>query len=1489
MPSQPISFFFRQAHLTFLRVGVVALRQPRPRSADGTSPALAPLNAAPLVAGRQVPPLLAPQRCKKVRGALFRQRPKGPALFLGLFLSVSSLLAQDRPRINALFLGDQGHHRPSALFKELSPILSYRGITVDYTENLSDLNPAHLDRYDCLIVYANIDRIEPDQEKAILDFVEGGKGYVPIHCASYCFQNSDKLIALTGAQFQSHSTGVFRTRIAEPDHPIMKGFAGFESWDETYVHHRHNPQNRTVLSYRGDEPWTWVRTQGKGRVFYTAWGHDERTWTKPGFQELIERGVRWAAGREVFTYQPTPGKDAKPFQYQPAKIAFYPPSSRRGNDGVWNQMQLPLDAEESMKHMVVPYGFEVKLFAAEPDIRPPLTMAWDERGRLWLCESVDYPNDIKPYGEGNDTIRICEDTDGDGRADKFTVFADHLNIPTSLTFANGGIIVQQAPRTLFLKDTDGDDRADVRKVLFTGWSKGDTHAGPNNLQYGLDNWIWGMLGYAGFDGEVGGRPHQFSMGFYRFRPDGSKLEYIRSSNNNTWGLGFSEEGIVFGSTANGNPSMYMPIPNRYYEAVRGWSAQRVNGIAESARFQPITERIRQVDFHGQYTAAAGHALYTARAYPREYWNRIAFVNGPTGKLLGAFVLEAKGADFSSRNPFNLVASDDEWTAPIMAEVGPDGMVWFIDWYNYIVQHNPTPVGFRTGRGNAYETELRDKNHGRIYRIVYKQAKPAPRLNLAQASPRQLVATLRNDNLLWRKHAQRLLVERGQTDVRDALLALVRDRQTDAIGLNVGAIHALWTLQGLGLLDHPDRETRDAVVAALKHPSAGVRRNAVLVLPPSSASADALLASGVLNDPDAQVRLAALLALADAPSADKIGVAAFDFLRRPENANDRWLREAATSLAAKHDAGFLRAVLAGSEAKGRSNQSKKEPTQPEPVNLIANPSLEDLGNDAPKSWRRATYGGQAQFEVAEGVAHSGQRSVKITSDQGADAGWAQTVTVKPGTRYRLSAWIKTQDLKKGSGLGAQLNLHELQRVGKTGPINGTHDWTKVTSEFETGGQSSLVLNLLFGGWGRSTGEAWFDDVELIDLGPASGAPAPGSLPENVGQVVSIVTRHYAERAPVESVLPTLVSLHGADEDLVSFLLDGLVAGWPEGVRPALAEADQAALSALMKSLSTNQKERLLTLVKRWGLQDVFSQDTAAVVRETRSQLTAERLPDAKRVRAAQRLIGLDDNPAAIRQILDQINLLSPPELSVGLVNALASSRTKEVAELLRGKWNDFTPATRRAGISVMLRRPDWTLALLGGIQADAIPKSDLNASEWQLLKLSKDEQVAALANGLASRSSADRVQVLERLLPDLKLNGDLARGKEVFTLLCAQCHTVNGQGGHIGPELTGIGVRPAHDILAEIVDPNRSLESNFRLWTIDTKDDESLAGRLDGETKTSIELLDLTGQRHVIQRKDIKSMVGSNLSIMPVGLLDELPAQDVASLMAYITASGHAKN
>jgi azurin len=236
-------------------------------------------------------------------------------------------------------------------------------------------------------------------------------------------------------------------------------------------------------------------------------------------------------------------------------------------------------------------------------------------------------------------------------------------------------------------------------------------------------------------------------------------------------------------------------------------------------------------------------------------------------------------------------------------------VWVTDWYNFIQQHNPTPVGFSVGRGAAYETSMRDKLRGRIYRVVYKGAPAAKKRSLSKGDTSGLLEALGSDNMLWRLHAQRLIVERGQKDIVPQLVAMARNRAVDAVGTNGGALHALWTLHGLGELSSSSTPAHAAAVEALKHPAAGVRKAAAMVLPPAAASSQPLLASGLLQDPDLHTRLAAILAVADLPTSPEIGQALYAASQGTENFGDRWLSRALYIAANRHQKTFTSAYRA----------------------------------------------------------------------------------------------------------------------------------------------------------------------------------------------------------------------------------------------------------------------------------------------------------------------------------------------------------------------------------------------------------------------------------------------------------------------------------------------------------------------------------------------------------------------------------------------------
>ena len=578
------------------------------------------------------------------------------------------------------------------------------------------------------------------------------------------------------------------------------------------------------------------------------------------------------------------------------------------------QFQEPLSPEESMKMIQVPVGFEIKLFASEPDINKPIYMNWDERGRLWIVETMDYPNMVRDNKEeGKDMIKILEDTDGDGKADKFTVFADKLNIPTSFAFINGGIVVAQAPDFLFLKDTDGDDKADVREKIISGWGTYDTHAGPSNFRYGPDNSIWGTVGYSGFKGVVGDNRDtmRFSQGLYRFTGDGKQLEFLGNTSNNTWGLGFSEDFDVFLSTANNTHSAAYTIPKRYFEISGQGGETGIDKIESHYTMHVATKNLRQVDVHNGFTAAAGHSLYTARNYPKEYWNRVAFVSEPTGRVIHRNIIEPDGSTFKEgEDGWNFISSADDWFGPIQAEVGPDGNVWMLDWYNFIIQHNPTPQGYETGKGNAYINPIRDSLRGRIYSIRYKKSNGEKISSLDKNDPDELIEALSSSNMFWRTNAQRLLVEAGDKKVVDELYKIVQNTSVDEIGLNAPAIHALWTLQGLKAFSGDNKEALRVAIDALKHPAAGVRRAAIQVLPATEEVSKALIDAGIFEDKDLRVVLAAVLKACDLPSSETLGQILFKLASKEGgSAEDKWIQKALFIASGIQQQGFEKAFKA----------------------------------------------------------------------------------------------------------------------------------------------------------------------------------------------------------------------------------------------------------------------------------------------------------------------------------------------------------------------------------------------------------------------------------------------------------------------------------------------------------------------------------------------------------------------------------------------------
>jgi putative membrane-bound dehydrogenase-like protein len=975
-------------------------------------------------------------------------------------------VSQARPNegpVRVLFVGHEAqNHRSDLYYPMLLTALGRDAIWFDYvtTPEAAFGDADFLANYDAVLLYANHAKIDPGHWENLKSFIEEGGGFVPVHCASWCFQNIPEFDQVVGGRFAHHKTAIFRPKTMAPDHAAIKDVPGFEAWDETYVHINHNPTDRIVLQVREvgpednitePEPWTWIRTQGKGRVFYTASGHDERVWSLPEFHQLLKRGILWSVGEarlasyEAFLTQREPEERVKDpnvanYEKRPEPLTFQKPYSVKG----------------SLERTQVAADLKLELFASDPDIGKPIAMAWDERGRCWVAETYDYPHGVKPDGVGSDRIRICEDTDGDGRADKFTTFAEGLNIPTGLVFSKGGIIVSQPPRFYFLKDTDGDDVADVKEEIMTGWGIGDTHAQASNLHYGYDNWLHGAVGYSAYEGTVGGKELSFRMGTYRFRPDGSTMEFLHQFTNNTWAHSQNEAGDNFGGTANGAPIFFGGIPQTIVpEGMRAMTAKKIN-LVDAAH--ALTPNFRQVDVMGGYTSAAGSAFIYSDNLPARLQGK-AMVTEPTMKIVALMDVRPDGAGYTAHDGMNLLASTDEWTSPVYAEVGPDGAIWIADWQNFIIQHNPTPSmdrgGYdaKTGVGGAHENPLRDHSRGRIYRVVWEKATAPKVKSLSPSDVPALVAALSAGTQHWRLTAQRLLVEGGHRTAAPALAALVTANDG-----SIAAVHALWVLHGLGTIDAATHQ------AALLAKDARLRRNAIRALGSDEAAAKLFFSSGVVTDPDLNTRLAAFVKLGEFSSTPEIQTLVKRLAMDEVTRKDEWLTEAAKVLSAVHDAALYT----------------------EGPNLLPNSGLEEVGSDGfPVGWKRRDYGGEAKkagnesaewaIVSGEGMVRSGKNAFRCITRAPADTSFFADVDLKPNTEYKLSAWVKAQGFKNPS----KVSLNDHIGRAETEKVTRQSGWVKVETTFNSRDRPKASINLLHVAWGDS----YFDDVSLNELIPA----------------------------------------------------------------------------------------------------------------------------------------------------------------------------------------------------------------------------------------------------------------------------------------------------------------------------------------------------------------------------------------------------------------------
>lgn len=648
------------------------------------------------------------------------------------------------------------------------------------------------------------------------------------------------------------------------------------------------------------------------RVWVTAYANDEPCYIPS--ERILKEGGYEGGDAMIYYGKPTRLKPGVEDIIINAVRELLPPQFNAPEKKAGPNAPAPMPAIDSLRAIRLPPALHAELVAAEPLITSPVAIDWAADGALFVCEMFDYPQGIAGTDKPGGRIKRLTDADHDGRYESSTIYLDSIPFPTGVMAWRKGVLVCAAPDILYAEDADGDGVAERREVLYSGFSTENYQARVNSLTYNIDNWIYGANGLFGGTIRSAKTGHAVDLGGrdFRIRPGAGLIE--PASGLTQYGRARDDFGEQFGGSnsvllqhfpfaddyARRNPRVAAPAPAVYVP--RGNDTMRLYPASQTL------DRYNDLQMANHVTSACSPCIYRDDWLGADYYGN-AFICEPVHNLVHRLILTPESVTFSGNRAATeqrseFLASTDNWFRPVQVRTGPDGALYVVDMYRFVIEHprwiSPQVLARLDVRAGFEK--------GRIYRIARDGAKTRPVPNLAAMATNDLAAALDHPNGTFRDMAQRLLVERGDQSAAPTLEKLVRTASRPAV-----RAQALWAIEGLGSANF-----QEAVRTALGDQSPLVRRLATRAAERFASDPELFAKLPIPNDDEADVRVrfqAALTlgAVSTPESARALGRILI------KNLDDPWIRAAVISSAAHQPFEVLNALL-DSKWPGRPDRS-----------------------------------------------------------------------------------------------------------------------------------------------------------------------------------------------------------------------------------------------------------------------------------------------------------------------------------------------------------------------------------------------------------------------------------------------------------------------------------------------------------------------------------------------------------------------------------------